>query len=98
MKSTVRRVAVGVAAFAAVAGLGAGSASAGEITGNGKSTPIDPDGPSGDGSHAASECAFSGLNDEYYRDGALGEPRVQTPAGARRFVGYACNPTFTFPE
>jgi hypothetical protein len=40
----------------AVAGLNAGSAFAGEITGTGESTPIRSN-------VAASECAFSGLDD-----------------------------------
>ena len=41
---------------AAVVGVGAGSALAGEITGNGKPTPIN-------GYRAASICSFSGQND-----------------------------------
>jgi len=50
-----RLLAVAVCA-AAIPGLSAGSAFAGEVTGNGKDTPI-RDGV------AKSECAFSGLDD-----------------------------------
>lgn len=59
---------VAVASLLAV-GMAAGPASAGEITGNGKDTPIR------DG-RAASICAFSGLNDTY-----TGDPDVPDEEG-----------------
>jgi hypothetical protein len=70
---------------------GVGSANAGEITGTGDSLKVD-------GTpylHGKSECAFSGLNDDYYAPNPndTSAPRVQTPKGARQFVGYACNPS-----
>jgi hypothetical protein len=54
---------------AAVIGATAGPAVAGEITGNGKPTPIKE--------RANSICAFSGQNDEFQL-GELGAPRVQS--------------------
>lgn len=63
MRRTVTRSLVIVAATAAVGILGISSASAGEITGNGKSLKNE------DGSlNGASICAFSGLNDTYSGD------------------------------
>lgn len=61
---------------------GAGTAFAGEVTGNGDSTPI----RSG---VAASVCAFSGLE-----DGTPGGPGVtpQTPKGSGGAPGFACSP------
>lgn len=58
-------LALGTALFAA------GTANAGEITGNGEETPIKawqefPDAPGGP---ASSVCAFSGLNDDPSEDG-----------------------------
>ena len=86
-------------------GLVAGAASAGEITGpvgqgrgttpEFKFTPINPDGiPGNHDSIAASECAFSGLNDEFVR-GDHEAPRTQTPAGVggTGIPGQACNPS-----
>jgi hypothetical protein len=72
-----RLFAVAVCA-AAVLGLGGNAALAGEVNGNGKNTPIGaaPD----NAPHASSICSFSGLNDEYYRDGDLSAPRTQHPA------------------
>jgi hypothetical protein len=55
-------------AFAAVS---AGSAFAGEVTGNGKKTPIGEASEAGGPPHASSICSFSGQND--------GEP----PAGRK---------------
>lgn len=88
--------AASLGAFALVA-VGAGSASAGEITGNG--TP-----PGGDGlgsQHAASICAFSGQNDTPNDPEEGG--RVQSygqivrggylPPGVHGIPGTACNPT-----
>jgi hypothetical protein len=56
----------------------AGAAFAGEVTGNGDNTPIGA-APDND-LHAHSICSFSGLNDEYYRDGDTSAPRTQHPA------------------
>lgn len=78
----VKRIVAVAACTVAVAGLGAGSAFAGEITGNGKWIA---------GSEAAplngkSECAYSGQNDEF----VLGEPgdwgRTQSFGQIVRFV------------
>lgn len=57
---------------------------AGEITGNGKETPIESRGV------AASACAFSGLEDDPHDPGT-----TQTPAGVggTGIPGNACNPT-----
>jgi hypothetical protein len=57
----MRRMLAVVACTVAVAALGAGSAFAGEVTGNGKPTPIGaaPD----EAPHASSICSFSGQND-----------------------------------
>ncbi len=84
----------GVAACtAAVLGMGATAASAGEITGNGTAKP-----PVG-----KSVCAFSGLNDGYF-DGTEAE-RVQSFGQIVRFAGpmggvpgTACNPNRGFEE
>ena len=54
------------------------TALAGEVTGNGANTPIGA-APDND-LHAHSICSFSGLNDEYYRDGDTSAPRTQHPA------------------
>ena len=82
-------------AFVVLGTLGtlSGFASAGEITGHGGNTPINPDGvPHNDDSVAASICAFSGLNDEFYRaPGDSTADRTQTPARVGRYVGIACN-------
>lgn len=94
-----RAVVVGVCTLGLL-GLGAGAASAGEITGNGKETPIKTR------YVAASECAFSGLND-YQEELPPGvEPqRVQNFAELvhagipPKLVnpGMFCNPTWTPP-
>jgi hypothetical protein len=62
---------------AALLGMG-GTALAGEVNGNGGNTPIGA-APDND-LHAGSICSFSGLNDEYYRDGDTSAPRTQHPA------------------
>ena len=71
---------------ALVACVGAGTALAGEVTGNGdtlwtSTVPCPPgEGPPGAECHTlngASICAFSGLNDEYYLGGDLSASRVQ---------------------
>lgn len=75
---------------AAVAALGAGPAFAGEITGTGE--------PTGAPSHAASECAFSGLNDDNLPTDAIAQSfgqivKVAGPLGG--VPGMACNPTIS---
>ena len=82
--------------------MGATAASAGEITGSGKYTPVNPDFNRG---VAASECAFSGLNDEYVLEVPGDWSRVQNYPPARAELaeigivlpkglpGFACNPT-----
>jgi hypothetical protein len=59
---------------ATIVGVGAGTAGAGEITGNGKSLQIAPH-----TLHGASICAFSGLNDTY-----SGDPDVPDADGFTR--------------
>jgi hypothetical protein len=56
-------------------GVGANAALAGEVTGNGKETPIGAATP--EDPHAASICSFSGQNDDPNEPGAGG--RVQHP-------------------
>jgi hypothetical protein len=73
---TKRLFAIAVCA-AALLGMG-GTALAGEVNGNGGNTPIGA-APDND-LHAGSICSFSGLNDEYYRDGDTSAPRTQHPA------------------
>jgi hypothetical protein len=73
----------------AVAGLNAGSAFAGEITGTGESTPIR-------NGVAASECAFSGLDDPdadvFTHTQSFGQlVSMFGPMGG--VPGGACNPT-----
>ena len=72
----------------AIVGVGAGTAGAGEITGQGRGTPIlAEDGPEDRVGHfavAPSACAFSGLED------AAGPGVTQTPKGAGAFTGVAC--------
>ena len=73
---------------ATVAGLSAGSAFGGEITGTGKPTPIRE--------HAQSECAFSGLNDDNLPTDAIAQSfgQIVAVAGPQGGVpGTACNPT-----
>ena len=61
---------VGVLCALVFAAVSAGSAFAGEVTGNGKPTAA-PE-------HANSACAFSGQNDQTEGEGPVG-PRTQTP-------------------
>jgi hypothetical protein len=96
----------------ALAALGAGSAFAGEVTGNGKKTlwTATISTPEGDFHllHGKSICAFSGQNDEFILDGDENAPRTQswgqevrnfTPVGGGAGVpGTACNPTKGFEE
>jgi hypothetical protein len=78
-----------------LSGLSAGTAFAGEITGNGKWIAGNPDAPL----HGQSECAFSGQNDEFQL-GDTSAPRTQSwgqnvrEAGPLGGVpGVACNPS-----
>jgi hypothetical protein len=85
----MRKKLIAAVCAAAVAGLSTGSALAGEITGNGKSTPI----RSG---VAASECAFSGLDDPdadvFTHTQSFGQlVSMFGPMGG--VPGVACNPT-----
>jgi hypothetical protein len=82
------RIAAVAVATTAVMALAAAPASAGEITGNGKPTA----GPA----HAASECVFSGYNDDDLPTDAIAQSfgqivRVAGPQGG--VPGFACNPT-----
>ena len=74
----MKRFLVVAASFAVLVGVAAGGAFAGEVNGKGENTPIGA-APDGD-LHAGSICSFSGLNDEYYRDGDTSAPRTQHPA------------------
>jgi len=65
----MKRIIVGAALAAALLVSTAGAASAGEITGNGKATPVA-------GYQAASICSFSGYNDTY-----SGDPSVPDAEG-----------------
>lgn len=80
-----------LAAAAALVGVGVAPASAGEVTGNGKSTPIR-------GYVAASICAFSGLDDPDDDDFGRTQNWGQIPkelraelAGMGEHPGQACN-------
>jgi hypothetical protein len=89
VKMSARNTIFGAAVCAAaIVGLGAGTAGAGEVTGQGRGTPIiSEDGPSENVGHfgvEASACAFSGLED------AAGPGVTQTPKGAGAFTGIAC--------
>jgi hypothetical protein len=89
-----KRVLLALAVCTAIAGFSAGTALAGEVTGNGKSTPI-RDGV------AQSECAFSGLDeafsgpddpDPFTHAQSFGQLVKQFgPMGG--VPGEACNPT-----
>ena len=81
----------------ATAGLGAGSALAGEITGNGKWIAGSEEAPL----NGRSECAFSGQNDEFVldvpgdwdRSQSWGQIARHLEGGHRGAPGFACNPT-----
>ncbi len=92
MKIT-RTLAVALGSLALLAG-GAGTASAGEVTGNGKPTQ----GPA----HANSICVFSGLNDDQAEEPGRTQSYGQiVRAGGKAFApspGVACNPTRGFEE
>ena len=96
----LKKVGVAVVAVAALATVGVGSAFAGEITGNGKWIAGSESAPL----HGKSDCAYSGVNDNY----VLGNPipdadgftrtqswgQVIRNAGPLGGVpGTACNPT-----
>ena len=86
---------------AVIAAVGAGSAFAGEVTGNGKPlwTSTNPDGSHT--LHGKSECAFSGLNiPSEDGDPSRTQSWGQIPKDVRDFLtsvgsnpGIACNPT-----
>ena len=91
----MKKTAVACLGSAAIVLASAGAASAGEVTGNGKDTPIR-------GGVANSVCAFSGLNNDVVVPGEPVEPgRTQSygqivRSGGKAFApspGVACNPT-----
>jgi hypothetical protein len=92
-----KRLAAAAVCAVGVVGLGAGSAFAGEITGNGTWIAGSPDAPL----HGMSECAFSGQNDEFHLFPNEDWPRTQSwgqiarglEGGHRGVPGFACNPT-----
>ena len=88
MSSLLKRTVVVAMCTGAFVGTGVGSVYAGEITGIGLSLKVEGT----DHLHANSECAFSGLNDEYWapEPNDTSFPRVQTPKGAGHFVSIAC--------
>jgi hypothetical protein len=79
---------------AAVAGLGANAALAGEITGNGKWVAGSEEAPL----HGRSECAYSGQNDEFVLNVPGDWGRTQSWGQIVREVGplggaaFGCNP------
>jgi hypothetical protein len=80
MKRALAGIAIGAMLF-----LGSGNAAfAGEVTGNGKVTPIKDPGV------AASACAFSGLEDDPIAPGTTQTPAIVAGTG---IPGTACNPT-----
>ena len=91
-----KKLIVGVAfAAGSLLSLGAPTAFAGEITGNGKGTPFvsdpSPEENVGRFEVSASHCSYSGLEDD--DGGPNGGPgvRPQTPAGVGgQIVGFAC--------
>jgi hypothetical protein len=70
---------------AAVLGVGTGTAFAGEVNGNGEYIAGSDEAPL----HGKSECAYSGLNDEYYVGGDKSAPRTQHPPPGG-IAGQAC--------
>ncbi len=66
----VRRLIGAAFAAALIASVGASSAFAGEVTGNGRSLHVDGGGKWGIGLHARSFCAFSGQEDLQFEDEA----------------------------
>jgi len=90
----LRKMTLTCLASAALLAAGAGAASAGEITGNGKPVPA-PE-------RAASICAFSGLNDDPVEEPGRTQNYGQiVRAGGKAFLpspGDACNPNAGFEE
>jgi hypothetical protein len=94
----MRRVFAVVACTTAVMGLGAGSALAGEITGNGKWIAGSEEAPL----HGKSACAYSGQNDNFVLGNEVpdedGFTRTQSwgqvvrNAGPLRGAAFGCNP------
>ena len=96
----MRRVLAVVACTTAVMGLGAGSAFAGEITGNGKWIA----GSDEASLNGRSECAYSGINDNFVlgndvpdadgftRTQSWGQVARQTHGALGGVPGTACNP------
>jgi hypothetical protein len=93
----MRRKRLAAAACAvALAGLSAGPALGGEITGSGKWIAGSEDAPP----HGMSECAFSGQNDEYIlgdtsalRSQSWGQIARSAQGALGGVPGTACNPT-----
>ena len=100
-----RRLVSAVCATALIAILGASTAFAGEITGNGKSLKVEDGGKWGTFLHSRSECAYSGQEDLQFppfSDPTAGHAQSwgQIPKDFRDFLtsigsnpGIACNPT-----
>ena len=101
----IRRVATAATVTALVAIVGASTAFAGEVTGNGKSLKVDGGGKWGTGLHARSFCAYSGQEDlQFEVGGSKGVPGHaqswgQIPKAVRDQIsqfgflpGDACNP------
>jgi hypothetical protein len=90
----VKRIVAVAACTIAVAGLGAGSAFAGEITGNAKWIRGTEEAPL----NGKSECAYSGQNDEFVLEVPGDHGRTQSFGQIVRFVGPiggaapGCNP------
>ncbi len=91
-----KRLLAAVLCAAAVTGVGASGALAGEITGNGKWIAGSETAPL----KGKSECAYSGQNDEYVLDVPGDWDRTQSwgqiarhlEGGKRGVPGFACNP------
>ena len=71
METHVRRLLTFVIATALLLALGASAALAGEVTGNGKATPIAE-------YRAGSICSFSGQNDDPHQEELFEDGRVQS--------------------
>ena len=90
----LKKVTLTCFASLALVAAGAGAASAGEVTGNGKPTPAPQ--------HAASICVYSGLNDDTAEEPGRTQSYGQlVRQGLKQFLpspGDACNPTKGFVE
>ncbi|MFP5255508.1 MAG: hypothetical protein ACLGI8_06615 [Acidimicrobiia bacterium] len=84
----MRKIIVSAAVAAIALASSGGAALAGEVTGQGRGTPIlaeeGPEDRVGNVDVVPSACAFSGLED------AAGPGVTQTPKGAGAFTGIAC--------